>query len=42
MAGLPISKLRSRLDSENASWDLRDNWDLSEEMNGPAEVVRVN
>jgi hAT family C-terminal dimerisation region len=39
VAGLPISKLRSRLDSENASWDLRDNWDLIYEMNGPAEVV---
>ena len=44
VAGLTISKLRSRLDSENASCliFLKDNWDLSEEMNCPAEVEIVN
>ena len=37
VAGLTISKLRSRLDSENASClvILRDNWDLSDQMNSP-------
>ena len=37
VAGLTISKMRSRLDSENASCliFLRDNWDLSDQMNSP-------
>ena len=37
VAELTISKMRSRLDSENASCliFLRDNWDLSDQMNSP-------
>jgi hAT family C-terminal dimerisation region len=40
LAGLTISKLRSRLDCENASCliCLRDNWDLSEQMKVTNEV----
>ena len=42
-AGLTISKMRSRLDSENASYliFLRDNWDLSDQMNSP-QVEMLN
>lgn len=41
VAGLTISKIRSSLDSENASCRtfLRDNWDLSYQMNSPQVLI---
>ncbi len=44
VAGLTISKLRTRLDSENASCliFLRDNWERSEVEDGSADVVVLN